>query len=108
MLVDLKLGKLTHQDIGQMQMYVNWFDRFQRTGDEQKTVGIVLCSEKNEAMVRITLPEDASVLAARYAEFLPSEKELAAQLTRDREDAERALTVAGLTETAALARAVVD
>src|SRR6266851_6250559 len=45
-LVDLKLGKLTHQDLGQMQMYVNFFDRFQRTGDEAKTIGIVLCSDK--------------------------------------------------------------
>lgn len=92
-LVDLKLGKLTHQDLGQMQMYVNWFDRFQRAPEEHRTVGVVLCSEKNEAMVRITLPNDPSVLAARYADFLPSEAELTAQLERDREDVERALTL---------------
>lgn len=66
-LLDLKLGKLTHQDLGQMQMYVNYFDRFQRLEGEAKTIGIVLCSEKNEAMVRITLPENnEQILAARY------------------------------------------
>jgi hypothetical protein len=57
-LVDLKLGKLTHQDLGQMQMYVNYFDRFQRAEDEAQTIGIALCSEKNDAMVKITLPEN--------------------------------------------------
>lgn len=56
--VDLKMGKLTHQDLGQMQMYVNFFDRFQREEHEAKTIGIVLCSDKNDAMVRITLPDD--------------------------------------------------
>lgn len=90
-LVDLKLTKLTHQDLGQMQMYVNWFDRYQKTADERPTIGIVVCSDKNEAMVRISLPEGPKVLAARYADFLPSENELAEQLARDREDAERAL-----------------
>ena len=59
-LLELKLGKLNHQDLGQMQMYVNYFDRYQRLDGEAKTIGIVLCSEKNEAMVRITLPDDTS------------------------------------------------
>jgi predicted nuclease of restriction endonuclease-like (RecB) superfamily len=91
-LVDLKLGKLTHQDLGQMQMYVHYFDRFQRVEHEAKTIGIVLCSEKNEAMVRITLPEDdEQILAARYQTVLPSEQELRSALTREREDAERQL-----------------
>lgn len=91
-LVDLKLGKLTHQDLGQMQMYVNFFDRFQRLDAEAKTIGIVLCSEKNEAMVRITLPEDNEhILTARYQQYLPSEAELRERLSRDRDDAERAL-----------------
>ena len=76
-LVDLKLGKLTHQDLGQMQMYVNFFDRFQRVEHEARTIGIVLCSEKNDAMVRITLPdENEQVLAARYQMYLPTEEEL--------------------------------
>src|SRR5204862_334106 len=76
-LVDLKLGKLTHQDLGQMQMYVNLFDRTQRVEHEAPTIGIVLCSEKNDAMARITLPEDnEQILAARYQMYLPSEAEL--------------------------------
>ena len=94
-LVDLKLGKLTHQDLGQMQMYVNFFDRFQRAEHEAKTIGIVLCSEKNDAMVKITLPEDnEQILAARYQMYLPTEDELRAELARDREEAERALRLA--------------
>lgn len=91
-LVDLKLGKLTHQDLGQMQMYVNYFDRHQRGEGEAKTIGIVLCSDKNEAMVRITLPEDNErILTARYQQCLPTEAELVERLSRDRADAERAL-----------------
>lgn len=91
-LIDLKLGKLTHQDLGQMMMYVNYYDRTQRTPDEARTVGIVLCSEKNDAMVRITLPEDNDqILAATYKRYLPTEAELTRELTREREEAERML-----------------
>jgi predicted nuclease of restriction endonuclease-like (RecB) superfamily len=91
-LVDLKLGKLTHQDLGQMQMYVHYFDRFQRVEHEAKTIGIVLCSAKNDAMVRITLPEDEEqIMAARYQMALPSEEELRTALTHEREAAERLL-----------------
>lgn len=91
-LVDLKLGKLTHQDLGQMQMYVNWFDRFQRAEHEERTIGIILCSEKNDAMVKITLPADNEhILAARYQLYLPTEEELRAELAREREDIERQL-----------------
>ncbi|MBI5548141.1 MAG: DUF1016 domain-containing protein [Deltaproteobacteria bacterium] len=88
-LIDLKLGKLTHQDLGQMMMYVNWFDRFQRAEHEQPTVGIILCSEKNEAMAKITLPENnKQVLAATYQHYLPTEDELRAEVTRSREAVE--------------------
>jgi len=91
-LVDLKMGKLTHQDLGQMQMYVNFFDRFQRAEHEAKTIGIVLCSDKNDAMVRITLPDDnEQIVAARYQMYLPTEEELRAELEREREEAERVL-----------------
>ena len=91
-LLDLKLGKLTHQDLGQMQMYVNYFDRFQRVEHEARTIGIVLCSDKNDAMVKITLPDDnEQVLAARYQMYLPTEEELRVALTRERDEAERAL-----------------
>jgi predicted nuclease of restriction endonuclease-like (RecB) superfamily len=94
-LVDLKLGKLTHQDLGQMQMYVNFFDRFQRSEHEAKTIGIVLCSEKNDAMAKITLPDNnEQILAARYQMYLPTEEELRAELAREREEAERALRLA--------------
>jgi predicted nuclease of restriction endonuclease-like (RecB) superfamily len=94
-LIDLKLGKLTHQDIGQMMMYVNWFDRFQRAEHEQPTVGIVLCSEKNDAVVKITLPEDnTQILAARYQHYLPTEEELRAEVARSRDEAERVLHLA--------------
>ncbi len=89
-LVDLKLGKLTHQDLGQMQMYVNYYDRFQRGDWESPTVGIVLCSEKNDAMVRITLSDaDAQVHAQSYQLYLPTEEELRAKLVAAREELER-------------------
>jgi predicted nuclease of restriction endonuclease-like (RecB) superfamily len=98
-LIDLKLGKLTHQDLGQMMMYVNYYDRTQRTSDEARTVGIVLCSEKNDAMVRITLPEDNDqILAATYMRYLPTEAQLAAELTREREEAERQLRLRAVSD----------
>ena len=91
-LVDIKLGKLMHQDLGQMQMYANYFDRFQRAEHEARTIGIVLCSEKNDAMVKITLPEDnEQILAARYQMYLPTEEELRAEITRERAEAEQVL-----------------
>lgn len=100
-LVDLKMGKLTHQDLGQMQMYVNFFDRFQREEHEARTIGIVLCSDKNDAMVRITLPDDnEQVLAARYQMYLPTEEELRAELEREREEAERVLRLTAANEVA--------
>ena len=79
-LVDLKLGKLTHQDLGQMQMYVNYFDRFVKAEGENATVGIVLCKRKNEALVEITLPADANIHAREYRLYLPSKAELRAKL----------------------------
>jgi len=93
-LVDLKLGRLTHQDLGQMLMYVNYYDQFQRAEHEAKTVGIVLCSEKNDAMVKITFPDNDQVLAATYKRYFPSEAELAAEITRERDEAERLLRLA--------------
>ena len=62
-LIDLKIGKLSHQDLGQMQMYVNYFDRFVKTKAEKATIGIVLCKKKHEALVEITLPKDANIHA---------------------------------------------
>jgi hypothetical protein len=82
-----------------MQMYVNFFDRFQRVEHEAQTIGIVLCSEKNDAMVKITLPEDnAQFLAARYQMYLPTEEELRIELAREREEAERVLRLVAETD----------
>jgi predicted nuclease of restriction endonuclease-like (RecB) superfamily len=74
-LIDLKIDKLTHQDLGQMQMYVNYFDRFVKTEDENPTVGIVLCKRKTDALVELTLPKEANIYASRYTLYLPSKDE---------------------------------
>ncbi len=76
-LLDLKIGELTHQDIGQMQMYVNYYDRLVKLPEENKTVGIILCRDKSEALVEITLPEDNDqIFASRYKTVLPNKAEL--------------------------------
>ena len=87
-LIDLKRGELTHQDLGQMQMYVNYFDRHVKTDDELPTVGILLCDQKNEAVVELTLPEDSNIYASKYQLYLPSKQELAAQLESVRRELE--------------------
>lgn len=75
-LIDLKIGEVTHQDLGQMQMYVNYYDREMRMEDENKTVGIILCRDKDEAVVRYTLPEDNDqIFASKYQTVLPSKEE---------------------------------
>lgn len=79
-LIDLKIGKLTHQDLGQMQMYVNYFDRSVKTAAENSTIGIVLCKQKNKALVEITLPKDANIHAREYQIYLPSKDELQRKL----------------------------
>ncbi len=79
-LIDLKIGKLSHQDLGQMQMYVNYFDRHVKADGENATVGIVLCKKKHEAMVEITLPKDANIHAREYQLYLPSKEELQRKL----------------------------
>ena len=80
MLIDLKIGKLTHQDLGQMQMYVNYFDRHVKASAEKPTIGIVLCKMKNGALVELTLPENTNVYASPYQVYLPSKKELKQKL----------------------------
>ncbi len=82
-LVDLKIGELKHQDIGQMQMYVNYYDREIKLEDENKTIGIVLCQNKSESVVEYTLPEDnTQIFASKYKTVLPSKDELKAIITR--------------------------
>jgi predicted nuclease of restriction endonuclease-like (RecB) superfamily len=84
-LVDLKVEKLTHQDLGQMQMYVNYYRREMMMPGEGPPIGIVLCSDKSDAEVRYTLPEgEPRVFAARYRLALPTEEELADALKRAR------------------------
>jgi hypothetical protein len=74
-LIDLKVGKLTHGDIGQMQLYVNYYNREVREEWEEPTIGILLCADKNAAVVRYTLPEGQSqVFASRYRCSCPSER----------------------------------
>lgn len=70
--IDLKLDKLTHQDLGQMQMYVNYFDRHVKMPDENPTVGLLLCKSKKDAIVELTLPKDANIHAREYELYLPS------------------------------------
>lgn len=79
-LIDLKLGKLTHQDLGQMQMYVNYFDRYVKLEGENPTIGIVLCKKKHQALVEITLPKDANIHAREYQLYLPGKEELRQKL----------------------------
>ena len=94
-LIDLKRDKLTHQDLGQMQMYVNYFDRHVKLPDELPTIGIVLCSRKNDAMVELTLPEDANIFATRYQLYLPSKAELKAELESIMGNLEKGRTLSG-------------
>jgi len=84
-LVDLKVRKLTHADIGQMQMYVNYYAREMTAEHENPPIGLLLCADKNEALVRYTLPEDnKQIFAARYQLYLPTEQELQGQLEHER------------------------
>ena len=87
-LIDLKTGKLTHQDLGQMQMYVNYFDRYVKIDDELPTIGVLLCDRKNDAVVELTLPEDANIYASKYQLYLPSREELADQVESVRREIE--------------------
>jgi len=79
-LFDLKIGKLKHQDLGQMQMYVNYYDRYEKTEFEKPTIGVLLCNEKNDAMVELTLPRDSNIYASQYKLYLPDKEELQKKL----------------------------
>jgi predicted nuclease of restriction endonuclease-like (RecB) superfamily len=76
-LIELKTWKLTHQDIGQLQMYVNYYDRIEKLPDENATIGILLCTSKNDTVVKMSLPENNStIMAAQYTLYLPTEEQL--------------------------------
>lgn len=80
-IIELKTHKITHEDIGQLQMYVNYYDRNEKAPDENPTIGILLCADKNDLLVKYTLPENNNtILASKYQLYLPTEKQLAEQL----------------------------
>lgn len=82
--IELKTHKITHEDIGQLQMYVNYYDREEKLPDENPTIGILLCADKNNAVVRYSLPEDnCTILASKYQIYLPSEEQLVKELKRE-------------------------
>ncbi|TDQ08723.1 PDDEXK nuclease domain-containing protein [Pedobacter metabolipauper] len=83
-LVDLKTKKLTHGNIGQMQMYVNYYDRLEKLPSESPTLGILLCANKNDAIVKFTLPEDnKTIIASRYELYLPTEQQLITEINKE-------------------------
>ena len=79
--IELKTEKLTHQDLGQLQMYVNYYDRVEKTPDENPTIGILLCTSKNNTVVKMSLPEDnTSILASQYQLYLPTQEQLTKEI----------------------------
>lgn len=83
-IIEIKTDKLTHQDIGQLQMYVNYYDRIEKTDFENPTIGILLCAEKNNAVVKITLPENnKTIIASQYKLYLPTEQQLLEELNKE-------------------------
>lgn len=83
-IVEIKTHKLTHQDLGQLQMYVNYFDRIEKLPHENKTIGILLCAEKNNAVVKFSLPEDNKrIVASKYELYLPSEEQLLKEIEKE-------------------------
>jgi predicted nuclease of restriction endonuclease-like (RecB) superfamily len=93
-IIDLKTGKLKHQDLGQMQMYVNYFDRYVKLPHEKPTIGILLCKEQNNSVVKLTLPEDTNIYSSAYNLCLPDKGLLQRKLaewTQEFEAAQQAL-----------------
>lgn len=83
-IIEIKTHKLTHQDIGQLQMYVNYYDRIEKLSHEHSTVGILLCASKNDAVVKFTLPEDQKqIVASQYDLYLPTEQQLLDEVNKE-------------------------
>jgi predicted nuclease of restriction endonuclease-like (RecB) superfamily len=83
-IIEIKTTKLTHQDIGQLQMYVNYYDRFEKQAFENNAIGILLCTDKNDAVVKITLPEsNKNIIASKYQLYLPSEQQLLNEVKKE-------------------------
>lgn len=88
--IELKTGKLTHQDLGQLQMYVNYFDRMEKTADESPTIGILLCTSKNDTAVQMALPEDnKTILASEYKLYLPTQAQLVDEINNVKKSLEK-------------------
>jgi predicted nuclease of restriction endonuclease-like (RecB) superfamily len=97
--IDLKTDKLKHQDLGQMQMYVNYFDRYVKAEHENPTIGILLCKEKKDSIVQLTLPENANIYASAYSLYLPDKSLLQQKLSEwieEFEEAQEALKIANM------------
>jgi predicted nuclease of restriction endonuclease-like (RecB) superfamily len=83
-IIEIKTHKLTHQDIGQLQMYVNYYDRIEKNENENPTIGILLCANKNDGVVKFTLPEsNKSIIASQYHLYLPTEKQLLEEVKKE-------------------------
>jgi len=88
-IIEIKTHKLTHQDIGQLQMYVNYYDRIEKLPHENPTIGILLCANKNDAVVKFTLPEEQKqIIASQYKLYLPTEKQLLDEVNKELENFE--------------------
>ncbi|WP_257621385.1 YhcG family protein [Chryseobacterium sp. NKUCC03_KSP] len=88
-IIEIKTTKLTHQDIGQLQMYVNYYDRIEKLSHENPTIGILLCANKNDAVVKFTLPENQKqIFASQYELYLPTEKQLLEEVSKELENFE--------------------
>ena len=83
-IIEIKTTKLKHEDIGQLQMYVNYYDRFEKQDFENPTIGILLCADKNDAVVKITLPENnKTIIASKYQLYLPTEQQLVEEVKKE-------------------------
>ena len=83
-IIEIKTTKITHQDIGQLQMYVNYYDRFEKQDFENSTIGILLCTDKNDAVVKITLPENnKNIVASKYKLYIPTEQQLIDEIKKE-------------------------
>jgi len=83
-IVEIKTSKLKHEHIGQLQMYVNYYDRFEKQAFENPTIGILLCADKNDAVVKITLPDNnKTIIASKYQLYLPTEQQLIDEVKKE-------------------------
>ena len=89
LIIELKTGKITHQDLGQLQMYVNYYDRIEKLPEENPTIGILLCTNKNDTVVKMTLPENnKSILSSEYQLYLPTSEELVKKVDEAKKSAQ--------------------